>query len=471
MFGLGFDFTVLLILFLLIACAFEFINGFHDAANAVATVIYTNTLKPANAVIWSGIWNFIGVNIGGIGVAIGIVNLLPLDVLVNSDVHMGIALILSLLLTAIVWNLGTWYYGIPCSSSHTLIGSIFGVGLAYSFMQGANGAYLLPWKKITDTGVSLLVSPVFGFILAFLLMLLLRSVVKKKSLFKAPKEKKAPPFWIRSILLLTCTLVSFFHGSNDGQKGVGLVMIILIGLVPAHFALDHSKNPELLLKNFDTVERYVDQIDSTKLGAASFAKLTSVKAEIANIQVTLRSVTDFKNLDAKKSFAIRKDILEVSKNLKVVLADESISINQYRKNIIDEEMTSARAYTEYSPWWVILMISLSIGLGTMIGWKRIVVTIGEKIGKTHMNYAQGASAGMVAASTIAASTFFGLPVSTTHVLSSGVAGSMVAEDGVKNLQGKTIKNIGIAWVVTVPVTVIGSGLLFYFLNWLFSVMN
>lgn len=472
MFGLGFDFTVLLILFLLIACAFEFINGFHDTANAVATVIYTNTLKPRTAVIWSGFWNFIGVNVGGIGVAIGIINLLPLDVLVNSDIHMGIALILSLLLTAIMWNLGTWYYGIPCSSSHTLLGSIFGVGLAYWIMQGGGDSVVLPWKKIGDTGITLLVSPVFGFVLAFLMLLLLRKTVKKKSLFREPKEKKAPPFWIRSILLITCTLVSFFHGSNDGQKGVGLVMIILIGLVPAKFALDHSKKPEQLLTNIYVIERGISHIDSTSLDAKNKLQLASVKKEIADIQIKLSTLSDFSLLEAKASFAVRKDILRISKEVKTLLKEPSLTgLTEAQKQIVLQEVAQANTITEYAPWWVILMISIALGLGTMIGWKRIVTTIGEKIGKSHLSYAQGASAELVAASTIAASTFFGLPVSTTHVLSSGVAGTMVAEDGVKNLQMRTIKNIGIAWVVTVPVTVIGSGALFFFFNWLFNLAN
>jgi PiT family inorganic phosphate transporter len=469
MFGLSFDFSVLLILFLLIACAFEFINGFHDTANAVATVIYTNTLKPRAAVIWSGIWNFVGVNIGGIGVAIGIVNLIPLDILVNSDIHMAIALILSLVLTAILWNAGTWYYGIPCSSSHSLIGSIFGVGLAYWLMKGTSTAVTLPWKKIGDTGMALLFSPIFGFVLALLLMKLLKMVVRKKSIFKSPKEKKKPPFWIRTILLSTCTLVSFSHGSNDGQKGVGLIMIILIGLVPAHFALDHSQNPEKLRNNFFTIERYITQVDTVSLAAANRTKLVSIKKEVDDLENKLESVTDFRNLDAKGSFGIRKDILKVGKDVKTVLADPSMTgINKYQKMIIQEEVDKAKGFTEYAPWWVMLMISLSLGLGTMVGWKRIVVTIGEKIGKSHLSYAQGATAEIIAASTIAASSYAGLPVSTTHVLSSGVAGSMVAEDGVKNLQMNTIKNIGIAWVVTVPVTVIGSGLLFFFFNWLFG---
>ena len=227
MFGLDLGLTILLIFCLLAACAFEFINGFHDTANAVATVIYTHSLKPNVAVIWSGIFNFFGVILGGIAVAMGIVNMLPLDALIDQNIYHGVAMILAIILTAIIWNLGTWYYGIPCSSSHTLIGSIFGVGLAYSLIPGV-GHVALNWAKIGDMGLSLLISPIFGFGMAMLLMVIIRKFVHKKKLFREPGEKKAPPFWIRGILILTSASVSFAHGSNDGQKGVGLIMIILI---------------------------------------------------------------------------------------------------------------------------------------------------------------------------------------------------------------------------------------------------
>src|SRR5687768_10226582 len=244
MFGLDTTLTVLLILCILLACFFEFINGFHDTANAVATVIYTNSMKPTVAVVYSGILNFTGVMLGGIAVAMGILNLLPMDVLVDADPYHGVAMILALLLSAILWNLGTWYFGIPASSSHTLIGSILGVGIGYSLLPNSAGG-AVNWGKAQDVGMSLLVSPLFGFSLAIIIMFLLRRFVKSKKLFTEPPKKKAPPTWIRSILILTCTLVSFFHGSNDGQKGVGLVMLILIGLVPTRFALDSTKDPLL----------------------------------------------------------------------------------------------------------------------------------------------------------------------------------------------------------------------------------
>ena len=467
MFGLDTGLTILLLLSLLAACAFEFINGFHDTANAVATVIYTHSLKPRIAVVWSGMWNFIGVYFGGIAVAMGIVNLLPVEALVDANMSHGIAMIMSLIFTAIIWNLGTWYLGIPVSSSHTLIGSIFGVGLAYMFLPGSTGV-ALNWHKVEDVGLSLLISPLFGFFIAFLLMKLLKWVVKNKKIFKQPPKDKAPPIWIRSIMVLTCTAVSFSHGSNDGQKGVGLVMMILIGIVPGYFALDMSKSPAKMQSNLAQVEKIIQTIDATKLSGDEQVYLSTINSKIDSLSAILNTAVSFDKIKREKHFEIRKDIILIYKTtdnfLSSISDKELISKNDLAT--IKSEIASIKSNTEFAPWWVILMISLSLGVGTMIGWKRIVMTIGEKIGKTPMTYAQGATSQFIAASTISASSLLGLPVSTTHVLSSGVAGCMVAEDGRKNLQGKTLKNIGLAWIVTLPVTTLLSGGLFLLLRFI-----
>jgi phosphate/sulfate permease len=465
MFGLSNELTFLLIICLACACIFELINGFHDTANAVATVIYTNSLKPGYAVVWSGLWNFIGVNVGGIAVAIGIINILPVEALVDKNIYHGLAMIAALILTAIIWNLGTWYFGIPCSSSHTLIGSIFGVGLAYIMMPG-NSAIALNWKKVNDIGLSLLISPFLGFVITMLLMSLLRKLIKNQLLFKEAPKKKAPPLWVRSILVLTCTSVSFFHGSNDGQKGVGLVMMILIAFAPAYFAMDLKKDPVKLKNEIVIVDSLLHKTALTD--SITRNELASIKLRTDTIQSILIGRTTFENNDRFANFELRKEILLVAKSIKKILDHpEKYPLQNFSKEdvkVLSDNIVKIRSYTEYAPWWVILMISLSLGLGTMVGWKRIVVTIGEKIGKTHLTYAQGASAEIVAASTIGLSSFFGLPVSTTHVLSSGIAGSMFASGGIKNLQRKTIRNIIIAWLITLPVTIILSGWLYLFFN-------
>jgi PiT family inorganic phosphate transporter len=459
MFGLDPTLTFLLIACLLAACAFEFINGFHDTANAVATVIYTNSLKPWVAVVWSGIWNSVGVFAGGITVAMGISYLLPVEVLADQNVYHSVALIMSLLLTAIIWNLGTWFFGIPCSSSHTLVGSILGVGLAYSFIAEKSGNYV-NWSKAGDIGLSLLVSPLVGFSLSILIMYILRITVKNKSIFKAPKSNDPPPFWIRMILLLTCTGVSYSHGSNDGQKGVGLVMLILIALVPGYFAL----NAKVDLTHVRTEMAITDSVLHKTINTPALAKDDSLEvAKLITIAGNISSIINSKpidSLDVKQKFEVRQGVIKLGKEVEKLRKSKTIALSETDKNALKASISGIKSITEYSPKWVIFMISISLGLGTMVGWKRIVKTIGEKIGKQHLNYAQGASSELVAASTIGLATAFGLPVSTTQVLSSGIAGSMVASKGVKNLQVGTIKNIAIAWILTLPVTIILAGLLF-----------
>lgn len=459
MFGLDPSLTALLVFCILLACVFEFINGFHDTANAVATVIYTNSLKPWVAVIWSGIWNSIGVFAGGIAVAMGISNMLPTEVLTDPDIGHNIALILSLLITAIVWNLGTWYLGIPCSSSHTLIGSILGIGLAFSFIAEKSGNYV-NWSKASDIGLSLLLSPLVGFSLAILFMYILRQVVKKKAIFKEPDTTQPPPFWIRAVLLITCTGVSFSHGSNDGQKGVGLMMLILIALVPGYFAIDHTQNVADYRNQITETRTILNRIDVNQLNASDSFEFAKVDKLIHELESKISVANSFLAFRDDEQFIVRKDIIMLGKSAKILLESENINLSARDKKAFKHSVDKLKSLTDYAPYWVILIISISLGIGTMVGWKRIVKTIGEKIGKQHLTYAQGASSELVAAGTISLSTWLGLPVSTTHVLSSGVAGSMVASKGIKNLQGKTIKNIFIAWILTLPVTIIVSATLF-----------
>jgi phosphate/sulfate permease len=472
MFGLETDIFLLLAFCLLAACAFEFVNGFHDTANAVATVIYTNSLKPNIAVMWSGFCNFLGVFFGGIAVAMGIVNLLPVEMLIDQDVYHSVAMVFSLLFSAIIWNLGTWWFGLPSSSSHTLIGSILGVGLAFTFMPENTQGAGVNWTKAQELFTSLLTSPIFGFALAIIIMFVLRRALSKpirEIVFSEPQKNTAPPFWIRAILITTCTLVSFFHGSNDGQKGVGLVMLILIGIVPAHFALDNSVNPVEMKADLVKIDQTISRIDTMGLSASDRMHWATIKSEIVLLNAQLDKPMEDNKLPKEVRMNARKSLLLISRNTKTILENGDANLNAADTAFLKGQAggeKGIRRFTDYAPDWVILMISLSLGLGTMVGWKRIVVTIGEKIGKQHLTYAQGASAELVAASTIGVSSYLGLPVSTTHVLSSGIAGSMVASKGVKNLQGGTVRNIVIAWILTLPVTMFLSGTLYAFFRWI-----
>ncbi len=451
---------IFLVICLVLACTFEFVNGFHDTANAVATVIYTNSMKPTVAVVYSGTLNFIGVLTGGIGVAMGIVNLLPMEVLVDSNVMHGIAMILALLLSAIIWNLGTWYFGLPASSSHTLIGSILGIGLAFYFLPGNIGGSAVNWDKAKDTGWALLISPFAGFAAAIVIMFVFKRFVKNDLFYKEPIPGKKPPIWIRMLLWFTCGLVSFFHGQNDGQKGVGLVMMILIAIMPAYFSLDKDINLQSVNANLASIEHIISSTDTTHFGKEEFKNYYSIKKHVQHFSEATVGKTYSEGVGATERFDLRKDVVKATKGAEKLLKSVNVAISKSDASTLKKQIDSAKKLVEFAPSWVIIMISICLGLGTMIGWKRIVKTIGEKIGKQHMSYAQGASAEIVAAIGIGVATAYKAPVSTTHMLSSGIMGSMVAKKGLKNLQRSTITNILLAWVLTLPVTIILSGGLF-----------
>ena len=464
---------------LLVALGFEFVNGFHDTANAVATVIYTHSLNPHAAVIWSGAWNFIGVLVSTGTVAFGIVSLLPVELILQVGGGAGFAMVFALLTAAIIWNLGTWYFGLPSSSSHTLIGSVLGVGIANQLMAVKSGTSGVDWGQALNVGKSLLLSPVVGFVCAALLLMLLRKVVPDKRLYQAPDGAAPPPFWIRCLLVLTCTGVSFAHGSNDGQKGMGLIMLILVGTVPTAYALNHAV-PQSHTQDFvavshltsETLDRYGKGARSTDAHAdlehylqtrqLEVATIPAVKEIVEGISNDLARYKELKQVPAENVRNFRNDMYMVSDALRIMdkngspkfEAADAAALKNYRKHV-DEA-------TKFIPTWVKVAVALALGLGTMVGWKRIVVTVGEKIGKDHLTYAQGASAELVAMATIGAADAFGLPVSTTHVLSSGVAGTMAANRS--GLQIETVRNLMLAWALTMPVSMVLAGSLFWLFN-------
>ncbi len=446
--------AILLIAFIIAVLAFEFVNGFHDTANAVATVIYTNSLKPTVAVVISGICNFAGVILGGIGVAAGIIKLLPVNDMMNIPFAESASIVGAVLLAAIFWNLGTWYLGIPCSSSHTMIGSLLGVGIVFFWRHGGEG---VNWGKAQEIGLSLLFSPLFGCFAAIFLMWFLSKLIKNKAIFQEPERGTPPPWWIRGILILTCSTVSFAHGNNDGQKGVGLFMVILMIFLPAQFALHNSFDGGKMLSTIQNIERKIE---------ATLARVGENEAA----EEVLESTGKLKVLLASPDYSrpqVRKELQRMNKYLAETTGDRPF-FNSSDKAEVKATVKSLAKYYEFAPRWVVVLISLALGIGTMIGWKRIVVTIGEKIGKSHLTYAQGATAEIIASITIALSTYYHAPVSTTHVLSSAVAGTMIAKDGTQNLQRSTLINILTAWVLTLPVTIIVSGGLYYLFTAIFG---
>ncbi len=448
---------LLLLLCLAIALGFEFVNGFHDTANAVAPVIYTRALRPWVAVVWSGFINFLGVLLGGTAVAFGIVNLIPAQLLTNLGPMSGILMVLSLLLAAMIWNLGTWYFGIPASSSHTLIGSILGVGLISSLFSGNGFGSGVNWSKAYEIMLSLLVSPLIGFCSAGLLLLLLKAIVKKPELYQEPATDRPPPLWIRIILWVTCTGVSFAHGSNDGQKGMGLIMLVLIGVLPMQYALNPEANPADYLKTAKTVAS-VKQI--VRLNPSHLVeKAKALPQELEILEAQLQQAGTATAISGEARTELRRQIVKVDDLLGKFEKAKGEPLAKSYKTDLSKARKQIKSHSDYVVGWVIVAVAFALGIGTMVGWKRIVKTIGERIGQTHMTYAQGASAELVAAIMISVAASLGLPVSTTHVLSSGVAGTMVASRA--GLQTATVRNILLAWVLTLPVTILLSGLLFY----------
>ena len=472
----------LLVVALLIALGFEFVNGFHDTANAVATVIYTHSMKPNLAVMWSGAFNFLGVLVSSGAVAFGIISLLPVELILQVGSGSGFAMVFALLIAAILWNVGTWLLGLPASSSHTMIGSIIGVGVANALMHGRDGTSGVDWTQVSKVGYSLLLSPMVGFGVAALLLLLLKTLVKNKDLYEAPKGNEPPPWWIRSLLILTCTGVSFAHGSNDGQKGMGLIMLILIGTAPIAYSLnrtmpvEHSTTflavSQAAKSSLEKAAKVKAPLDSRK-SVTEYIRTKSYQPEVmpalaylvGDIAVQVKQHGSLANVPANLVPNVRSDMYLASESLQLMGKDNSLNFDEDSKGNLKALKKELDNATKFIPLWVKIAVAIALGLGTMVGWKRIVVTVGEKIGKTHLTYAQGASAELVAMTTIGAADIFGLPVSTTHVLSSGVAGTMVANKS--GLQLATIKNLAMAWVLTLPVAMLLSGSLFWVFTMLF----
>jgi PiT family inorganic phosphate transporter len=475
---------LLLGLALLIALGFEFVNGFHDTANAVATVIYTNSLPPMVAVVWSGFWNFAGVMVSTGAVAYSIVTLLPVELILQVGNTAGYAMIFSLLIAAIIWNLGTWAFGIPNSSSHALVGSIMGVGLANQFMAPVGSATSgVDWSQAVKVGQALFWSPLIGFAASAALLLIMKFLIRNKTLYEAPKSDAPPPLWIRGLLILTCTGVSFGHGGNDGQKGMGLIMLILIGAAPTSYALNRTMTDASMPAFIQAAQKAQSTFAAHATGAAApvsmeaarktvgdalrahkiskpenFAALAVLSFDIAAEVKTYGSIS---HVPAAATPNLRNSMYLTGDAMRL-LDKETTDLTKPEKATLKTFRGKLESGTRFIPFWVKIAVAIALGLGTMVGWKRIVVTVGEKIGKTHLTYGQGAAAEIVAAATIMGAEYIGVPVSTTHILSSGVAGTMAANGS--GLQLGTLRNIALAWVTTLPAAMALAGGLYFILR-------
>ena len=440
---------------LLLVLVFEFSNGFHDTANAVATVIYTHSLKPVYAVVWSGIMNFMGVILGGIAVAYALVELIPADVLSPPDGGVAVAMLAALFVTALAWNVGTWLLGLPNSSSHALIGSLIGIAIENSLAKGRGIGNGVDWHQVWSVLGSLLVSPLLGFGLALLLYRLIKVLLHDKHLFEPPEKEEPPVWWMRGILILTCTGVSFSHGTNDGQKSIGLIMLTIVGLMPATYALNMDMEPAQLAANAKAMTAATGLIDRY----GDDQKLLGVDAA-RHLGLSLGQAKQPSDIPEHERTAVRNDLNRVIAELTTVGEAKGISdVDKAQAKAIHGDLMKS---VQYVPWWVRVLSALCLGAGTMIGYKRIVTTLGERLGKQHLAPAQGAAAELVAAALIGGAGFSGYPVSTTHVVTGGIAGTMVGSGA--GIQPATLWQIGTAWVLTLPATIALSAGLFYLLS-------
>ncbi len=485
---LSFNTNLIVILALFFVLFYESINGFHDTANAVAAVIYTRAMNAQVAVFISGIFNFLGVMLGGLSVAYSIVHLLPTNLLLNVSAAHGLAMVFSMLLAAIIWNLSTWYLGLPASSSHTLIGAIIGIGLTNALMTNISIVEALNIPKMINVFLSLLISPLVGMLIAGLIIYVLRQYwctnKKRQRIHMSPAErekvdgKRKPPFWTRIALILSAIGVSFSHGANDGQKGIGLLMLVLIGIAPAAFVVNMNANGYDISRTRDALshlQQYythnpnlVKTFSSPSMKSQSYQEIlhlpTGFKCNVPNapsiVTITLESLYNlqsYSQLIVEQRSQLRRLLICITDtaNHVATLPETSAAEKRFIKSLCQDLLKTV----EYAPMWIIFAVALALSLGTMVGWKRVTMTIGEKIGKTGMTYAQGVSAQMTAALSIGIASYTGMPVSTTHLVSSAVAGTMIIDKS--GVQIKTIKNIVLAWILTLPISILLSSSLYW----------
>jgi inorganic phosphate transporter, PiT family len=455
----------LLIFALVMVIMFEATNGFHDAANAVATVIYTKSLQPGQAVVLSGVMNFVGVLVGGIAVAYALVELLPAEVLSPPDGGPAVAMLVALFIAALSWNIGTWWLGLPNSSSHCLIGALIGVALGNAMARSRSLREGVHWAQLWKVLEALALSPVLGFILAGALYFLCRRTLHDEHLYQ-PAIDRPPVWWMRGILVLTCSGVSFAHGTNDGQKSIGLIMLTIIGIFPATYALNPAGGQSLhdisdvMRQAEPLIRKYGDDEKATTLAAiASIESQATSEQQGADTTGRRKLEVGLNSTAARHRSSVRDDVYQVISELRH--AQEAPQINAGEKKEAQRIAKQLGLSVEYAPIWVRILSALCLGAGTMIGYKRIVTTLGERLGNVHLTPAQGASAELVSAILIGTAGFTGLPVSTTHIVTSGIAGTMVTSGA--GLRYGMISRIVIAWLVTLPVTISVAGGLYYLL--------
>lgn len=438
---------MLIVVFLLIVFQ-EAINGFHDAANAIATVIYANALTPGQSVVLAAFFNFLGVLIGGTAVAFSLVYLMPENIVAGVNTQGEAALFAGMIVAAVVWNFGTWWLGIPNSTTHAYIGSIIGIAMADAFLHGNSMVAQINWHQGEKIMIALIVSPIVGFILGYLLLKLIRMFAKGDELYRPVEPGHKPSKGIRGVLIAGAAGVSLMHGSNDGQKSIGLMMIILFGLFPAVYGLDpdrlDTQDYQQMQQTVVQVQDIAKKLEDQKLITATTSLLNHLENDPHQVGGTDENAVD-----------TRKQVLRTHAEITAVLKDQNLSqkISGDEVQQLEYAHSLMRDFVEHVPFWIILLSAIALGGGTAIGYRRIVTTLGEKMGSSRMNPAQGTAAQISAVLSIGMADAGGLPVSTTHVLSSSVIGSVSATPHQK-INTHTLARIALTWVTTLPGTVI-----------------
>lgn len=438
--------VVLVLVFVLILFQ-EAVNGFHDVANAIATVIYSNSLSPMKAVCLAAVCNFLGVLGAGTAVAFSLVYLLPLDMVAGINTPGEASLFFAMIVSAVIWNFGTWWLAIPSSTTHAYVGSILGVSVAHAFLLGQPVGAQVHWHQGEIILAALFLSPVIGLLLGIMLLSLLRRFVRNPALYQPAIAGQRPHGLIRASLIAGSAGVSLLHGSNDGQKSIGLMMVVLFGLAPALYGLDLAR---LNQSDQANLTNSVRQVAVVAQGHGDHSMQTNAQQLVTSLEAEQQLP-----LSAHDALATREKLLELYSEIARKMDDQSPrdQLSASDERMLRQAYGLLKDFVEHVPLWVVLLSALALGAGTAIGYKKIVKTLGEGMGSSPMSPAQGAAAQVSAILSIGMADGGGMPVSTTHVLSSAIVGTVAGTPG-QQINWITLRRIVMTWLTTLPGTML-----------------
>lgn len=443
----------LVIIFILLLVQ-EACNGFHDVGGAIVAVIYSNALKPLQAVLMAASLNFIGVLVGGTAVAFSMVNLLPPGMVAGIDTLPEVSFFLALILSAVIWNLTTWYFGIPNSTTHTYIGAIMGVSFAHALVQNAGVLEGVNWHLGEHVMLALLLSPVLAFVLGLGVYALMKRLVRSEALFKPHDPHGRPPGPVKGLLIAGSAGISLMHGTNDGQKSIGLMLLVLIGIGPALFGIDRQASPETLR----AAEQAIQSIEQVTRDAAAAmpaddpnrAVVEDAMKRAGQAKTLFGNIASLNDMPDDQVRALRQELVFLKREASVLSKRGAASgvITPAQATQLKQDKEALAPLLENVPFWLIVLSAACLGIGTAFGYRRIVRTLAEQMASEPMNAAHGTAAQLTTILSIGAADLTGMPVSTSQLNASGIAGAMKASGA--TLQGSTLQKIILTWLVTLP---------------------